>query len=234
MEIEYLAAIAKVAAGDYSALRTNPDVPSEAEKIIETLGKLPHNKFRNRKEILVPGFDDGVLVQELGFGSSFAVREAFVKRFAWAIPNEEAFTELAKHGPLVECGAGAGYWAHELHKRGVDVLAYDSSPYKNLWCSGDKWALVTPGDESIASIHADRTLFLCWPPYDEVMALRALRYHASAGGTKIAYVGEGHGGCTGDDGFHEALENEYNEISYVEIPRWAGIRDYLWIYERKA
>ena len=40
----------------------------------------------------------------------------------------EALDALAARSPLVEVGAGLGYWAHLLRRRGVPVQAYDSHP----------------------------------------------------------------------------------------------------------
>ena len=39
-----------------------------------------------------------------------------------------ALALLAARAPLVEVGAGTGYWAAALRRRGVDVLAYDLNP----------------------------------------------------------------------------------------------------------
>jgi len=43
-------------------------------------------------------------------------------------PNSGALALLAARAPLVEVGAGTGYWAATLRRRGVDVLAYDLNP----------------------------------------------------------------------------------------------------------
>jgi len=45
--------------------------------------------------------------------------------FAWAVPDERALNIIAQYGPVVEVGAGLGYWARCLRERGVDVEAYD-------------------------------------------------------------------------------------------------------------
>src|SRR5439155_3416790 len=47
---------------------------------------------------------------------------------SWAIPNEQALDVLAKYAPLVECGAGMGYWTALLRARRVDAIAYDLAP----------------------------------------------------------------------------------------------------------
>ena len=51
---------------------------------------------------------------------------------AFAVPSERALDLLASYAPLVEMGAGTGYWARLLQLRGVQVAAFDSVPTKHL------------------------------------------------------------------------------------------------------
>src|SRR5260370_8725271 len=55
-------------------------------------------------------------------------RRELASLFSWAVPNARALEVLAAHAPLLECGAGMGYWSALLRARGVDVLAYDAAP----------------------------------------------------------------------------------------------------------
>ena len=70
-------------------------------------------------------------------------RESFTQRYAFAIPSEEALTTIAELGPILEVGAGTGYWAYELAKCGADVVATDPQPsgneavdygFREAWC----------------------------------------------------------------------------------------------------
>ena len=45
-----------------------------------------------------------------------------------AVPSAQLLKALAKLGPIVEVGAGSGYWSAMLHERGVDTIAYDLDP----------------------------------------------------------------------------------------------------------
>src|ERR1019366_9271626 len=45
-------------------------------------------------------------------------RSTMIDHYAYAIPNDAALDRLASLGPIVEVGAGAGYWAHLLRERG--------------------------------------------------------------------------------------------------------------------
>ena len=47
---------------------------------------------------------------------------------SFAVPNERALVLLSEVAPLIECGAGTGYWSALLKARGVDIVAYDAQP----------------------------------------------------------------------------------------------------------
>ncbi len=54
-----------------------------------------------------------------------ARRRELAALFAWAIPASGPLAVLSEYAPLVECGAGTGYWAALLRARGADVEASD-------------------------------------------------------------------------------------------------------------
>lgn len=161
-------------------------------------------------------------------------RRRLVNKYSWAIPNDAALEAIAALGPIVEMGSGAGYWASLLRERGVDVVAYDAKPYRNLWIQGvdevfSRFTSVRCGGPKKLRRHSDRTLFLCWPPYDDTMARDCLLNYS---GNTVAYVGEGMGGCTGNDEFHHQLNTHWDLEREVQIPVWYGIHDSLFIYRR--
>ena len=51
--------------------------------------------------------------------------------YSWSVPTEEALRLLALHQPLVELGAGAGYWASLLKQLPVDILAFDEKHFRS-------------------------------------------------------------------------------------------------------
>ena len=55
--------------------------------------------------------------------------------YAFAAPNEAAMAALADLAPILEVGAGVGYWAHLLRERDVTVVATDELPTSR--CKGD-------------------------------------------------------------------------------------------------
>lgn len=150
-------------------------------------------------------------------------RKPLIWAFAWAVPNRAAIEALASRKRIVEIGAGTGYWAWLLRQAGADILAYDLEPNQP-----PRWTEVESGDSSLAASHPDRTLLLCWPPLDDLMAEKTLKQFT---GDSLAYVGE-HRGRMATPGFFDALERDFKPVETIEIPRWPGHEDRLRLYER--
>lgn len=169
----------------------------------------------------------------MDFLRQFQARNDLVSKYAWAIPSEEALSAIVAFSPLIEIGAGTGYWASLLHMLGADVLCFDTSPPEttsNHWHKGaTHWHPVNVGGPEVISKYPERTLFLCWPPYDDDMAIDCLRAYV---GDAVVYIGEGAGGCTGNDAFHDTLSRGFQEEVTVDIPQYHGIHDCLTIYRR--
>lgn len=167
------------------------------------------------------------------FLGQYLRRDTLVKRYSWAIPGGSALEKIASYSPIVEMGAGSGYWAYLLRGLGVDVVAYDKGDAWHPDLKGKnppRWTKVLEGTPESLRNHSDRTLLLVWPPYAEPMAYECLIHY---GGNRIIYVGEGSGGCTADDQFHERLEDRWERVEGVSVPQWDGIHDHMEVWERK-
>lgn len=187
------------------------------------------------------------LVNPDDYSSLRAVREQLVRKYAWSIPDPLTLAVVVEHAAprVLEIGAGTGYWAWQLSQLGVDVLAYDSAPpdqctdnYYHSPHSADTqftnelrqvFYPVSKGGPPIAAEHPSRTLLLCWPPYSDDMAAKCLSYYA---GKRLIYIGEGDGGCTGDDLFHQMLEKDWQEVETHTPVQWEYIHDRVYIYDR--
>lgn len=107
--------------------------------------------------------------------------------FAYAIPSLKALGRLKSLAPIVEVGAGTGYWAYALKQLAPDVefACYDSIPPTPEKTDNEfhgnraPFVPVAPGDAF--KLMADpsnegRTLFLCYPPPNDGMALQCLQH----------------------------------------------------------
>ena len=164
-------------------------------------------------------------------------RRELASLFSWGVPDARALDVLAAHAPLVECGAGMGYWSALLEARGVDVLPYDIAPpaeapndYHRV--ARAPWMAIRREDSvRAARRHGDRTLVLCWPPFDDDRAsysvLRAYR------GATLIYIGEPQG-ATGSVRFHRELALNWTLEEEVRLPNWPKLRDGLMVYRRNT
>ena len=129
-------------------------------------------------------------------------------------------------------GAGLGLWSRLLHQHKVKTTAYDEAPpHKrkfNPWIPKQRtYFPVWKGGPRKLLKYSRETLLLVWPPYKESFAWECLKYHR---GEFVAFVGEGWGGCTGDDEFFGELSTNYRLVERIPIPQWPGINDELFIY----
>jgi hypothetical protein len=120
------------------------------------------------------------------------IRLDLAQRYSYVFPDTHLVNALCGLGPLVEMGAGTGYWTRELRVRGADVLAFDQAPP-----DGDTpnryhgrtptWTQVLQGDQTVLTEHADRALFLCWPPLFSSLG-DCLHFYE---GNTVACIGDG-------------------------------------------
>lgn len=166
-------------------------------------------------------------------------RSSLVKQFAWAIPSDQTLAWIRKRllgREVVEIGAGRGYWAWMLEQVGIPVTAYD----EKLLGLGEEigyfkdagehtYHEILRGGPEKAALHPDKVLFLCWPPYDDDMAVNCLRAYQ---GDTLMFEGEGEGGCTANDAFFTELAVNWVEVDQHYPTQWSGIHDFLTIYRR--
>ena len=189
-------------------------------------------------------------------------RRHLVRRYAYGIPTEDILEAIgsASPGGVVELGAGTGYWARLLHDRGVDVVALDLAPppdgTNRFVDDGEPWFQVRRGDADAVVDHADRTLLLVWPTWNETWAGDAAALFHAAGGQTLVYVGDGPGGVTGDPALHARLglqgaclsctlgvvgapcvcsiELMWELTAALPLPGWGGADDDGRIFRRRA
>jgi hypothetical protein len=119
-------------------------------------------------------------------------RLALAQRYSYVVPDAESLSMLGALGPIVELGAGTGYWASRLIANGVDVIAFDQAPPdgatpNRYHAPTALWAEVRRGDQTVLPEHPDRALFVCWPPLFSSLG-DCLTYFA---GDVVACIGDG-------------------------------------------
>mgnify|MGYP000879927204 CR=1 FL=1 len=162
-------------------------------------------------------------------------RESLTREYAFAIPTAGTLRSVACFSPLVEVGAGSGYWASCLTASGADVIAYDLFPpgtgvpgdiSHSNWHFRKSWHDVRTGDESSAALHPDRSLFLCWPPPESPMALRAVESYQRAGGKTVLLLGQMRPLSMGSAELYELLKG-FPVIERRRVPGWPGYTEEL-------
>jgi hypothetical protein len=165
----------------------------------------------------------------------FAHRETLVSKFGFAIPTPAVLEYIKTLGPIVEVGSGAGYWAYELQKLGVDLIATDNFEWHEEGDHHIQWSTFWTKVERMTALEAvqkypDRVLLTVWPSYAESWPSEMLKAYR---GQCVVYVGEGYYGCTGDKAFHEELDANWEGVKTILLPTWEGIHDYVQVFRRK-
>jgi hypothetical protein len=174
------------------------------------------------------------------------IRMEFVDKASWAIPDPEAIEKIGDFiwdKIALEVGAGNGLWAALLKQYfkekgyGGTIIATDNFSLKKEFYYGYTEVKNFKAVDAVNEHPEATVLILIWPPYNTPMAFDALTRFK---GDYVVYIGEGEGGCTGDDNFHQCLLDEWNELDESnelddphEIRRWTGKNDSVFFYQRK-
>lgn len=184
-------------------------------------------------------WDPGPKVGGIGRVEEFGRRHDFTSRYSWSITDPATVAFVVEHlsARAVDPLAGNGYWAWLLGQQGIDVAASDLHPADgtgNQWHrEGSVYVPVVQADAVDAvTVHgADRTLLLSWPPYDDPIGYRVLDAYS---GSRVVFIGEGTGGCCGDDAMWSLLETEWSGVADHKPVQWYGMHDWVTVYERKS
>jgi hypothetical protein len=158
---------------------------------------------------------------------NFEIREKFINKYGFAILSREAIEAMRPYAPLLELGAGSGYWTYELRKYGVDCIATDTmneefGHFKKRGVEPRRWDRHYGAIEKLNSVEAvrkypNRNLLIVWPSLNEPWAADALDIFT---GKVVIYMGEGHGNACADDRFHELLDERFADQEEVRMPHF--------------
>ena len=178
---------------------------------------------------------------ELKFGL-MTLRYSFVEQFGFVLLNNKILditADFLKDKSVCEIGAGTGWLSYQLQKRDINITAIDYKPghdsdfgFKKLHTE----VLMMNGIDYLESNFPD-VVILSWPDYDTSFASDILSLLQK--GQTLIYIGEGEGGCTGDDAFFELLnkKTELNETVTHSLQKeslcWNGVHDTWYVFEVK-
>ncbi|CAE7780521.1 yvaG [Symbiodinium pilosum] len=174
----------------------------------------------------------GAKLQKAVKSWQMAGRDISARWHGFAIPSSKVLKILksCSSGGLVELGAGVGYWATLLKRRGVDIAALDIDPPAPR--ARESSCNVNFGDASSLKKLSHQTLLLCMPPPGEAScADEAL---ASFRGRHVAYVGEWRSGMTATESFHETLLSRYVLEHRVPLPCYPNMRVECFIFRSRG
>lgn len=170
--------------------------------------------------------------------AEFSVREELASRGMFGLVTTDFADSLAKYlkgKKVLEVMAGAGYLAHELHIRGIDIVAtddyswglsaYNNFPIEHLSVS-----------EAIKKYSEVDYILVSWIPMGEAGTdlIRAMKKYCPD--KMLLHIGEHEGGCTGNDFFFDKVEEVFDE-NLIEAQRsfenFFGIHDNLSLLKLK-
>lgn len=166
------------------------------------------------------------------FYSQHNRREDLVRQYSWAIPTSKILSIIKRYSPIIEIGAGTGYWAKLLEDIGCDILPIDKNPPKtkhNTFVHKKEYTSVVEGDQETVKLFPDCNIFLCWPRMDNTAYLAATYLKVS---NFLIYVGELEYGCTADRAFFEYIQSNFILVDNAIIPQWCEIQDTFLVYKK--
>jgi hypothetical protein len=172
-------------------------------------------------------------VDRLTRSPSSPQRDKVLARYSYAILTEDMVNRFKKFQPILEVGAGLGYWAYEFQKQKIDYIATDPFPEDDTYFPKDapKWTQVEAlsADKAVQQ-YPNRTLLMCWPGYGCDWAYKALKLYQ---GNFLIYVGEKDGGCCASDDFFQLLHKDWEEVETLDVPQFFGLHDRAFIFKKK-
>jgi hypothetical protein len=156
-------------------------------------------------------------------------REECICKFGFSIPCAEVIEAVVPESPLLEVGAGTGYWTKILKDAGADIVATDIDVWEKsgLLFGVDVKKMSAP---VAVKVYPKRNVFMSWPSLNMSWPLEAAREIRP--GRLLFYLGEWMGATANDD-FHEFVEENFEDRGAVEVPKWPCVHDRLYILRRR-
>ncbi len=159
------------------------------------------------------------------------MRIRYARRYGYGVPCREVLDLIARYGPLLELGAGNGFWSFWLRRKGCDVIATDPKEggmhNRNNWLSD----LVEVGAVEALGMYPGRNVLMVWPHYHSTWPSDVVQRMKP--GQVLCYVGERPFGCCAPLTFFSSLKrNGFGMLHRRRTPSWDKVTDYLTVYRK--
>lgn len=129
------------------------------------------------------------------------------------LPTDTALDVLKEYSPIVDIGAGNGYWTEMINRAGGDCIAIEPDPElrEHEWCHIEK------GTHEVVKKYNDRNVLLCHPP-GSLWIVDLLDYMNDD--QTLIFVGEWWRGQDGLKDFFDKLRVQYYITNTFEVVNW--------------
>lgn len=179
--------------------------------------------------------------EHLNINYNCEIRIQHIKSLGFAVITSEVADELCKfigEKSIIDIGARTGYISAILSSRGVkNISAVDTykGKYYNLGKPDTIWFNVKNQNAEKLDLSSYDIILLSWPDYNTDFAYNIVSKMNSD--QILIYQGESHGGCTGNDKFHEYLDSEFKKMDSNFLDdnhfQFYGLHDWWWLYIKK-
>ena len=159
------------------------------------------------------------------FAKKHEERGDYIHKYGFTLLDQNMIKDMLPHGPFIEVGAGTGALANRLAHYGADIFATDSHHNHYDFIVSDHYYVEKMNASKAVKNYPDRTVIMSWPTLESRWAFYALEVMSP--GQKLIHIGEGRGGCTADNAFHNKLRKEFTEVDH-------GIHDNCDVYIKKG
>ncbi len=182
---------------------------------------------------------------------SFEFRKEYISKFGYMLLTKEVQSEMVQKfneldvDSFIELGAGTGSLTKVLIDAGLSGVGYTLPIPENEhhWGFEAKGSLynycvqkkiLELGDmRDLINITVPKMVISSWVPYEEGQEVLDF-FNTNGYPEYYTVVGEGYGGCTASDDFHQWLEKNYTRIdSIASYESFIGIYDRIEIYKKK-
>lgn len=162
------------------------------------------------------------------------VREYFVELFSWsAIPSRtyiDISNLLKENGvtTIIDPFAGTGFMGFRFSLENFNVILSDARPGNIQWLPIQKINVEDYEFDNLQETHI--ALLLSWVDLWSNSGTTILNKFK---GQYLIWVGEGKGGCCGDDTIHQIMEQDWKILKHFDYQKFPGLNDFARVYKRK-